>query len=120
MLALRDLLLEAADGPGLSESARGDLRGECDLIMSFLCYNDIAKMSALHRSACRQMSRPAVSIRRYGSFTFGSPSVLMMFHRTPGQMAEEVAVMHESMPYYYQVTREHGAGAEQIMEAEAA
>lgn len=56
------------------------------------------------------MSRPAVSIRRYGSFTFGSPSVLMMFHRTPGQMAEEVAVMHESMPYYYQVTREHGAG----------
>ena len=34
MLALRDLLLEAADGPGLSESARGDLRGECDLIMS--------------------------------------------------------------------------------------
>ena len=44
----------------------------------------------------------------------------MMFHRTPGQMAEEVAVMHESMPYYYQVTREHGAGAEQIMEAEAA
>ena len=88
--------------------------------MSFLCYNDIAKMSALHRSACRQMSRPAVSIRRYGSFTFGSPSVLMMFHRTPGQMAEEVAVMHESMPYYYQVTREHGAGAEQIMEAEAA
>ena len=55
MLALRDLLLEAADGPGLSESARGDLRGECDLIMSFLCYNDIAKMSALPPdvAACR-------------------------------------------------------------------
>lgn len=38
------------------------LLGECDLIMSFLCYNDISAMSRLHRSASSQMSRPAISI----------------------------------------------------------
>ena len=29
------------------------------------------------------MTRQAVSIQSHGSWTFGSPSVLMMFHRTP-------------------------------------
>ena len=77
-------------------------------------------MSALHRSACRQMSRPAVSIRRYGSFTFGSPSVLMMFHRTPGQLSRELAEMDDCMPHYYKITGGHGMGAQRIMEGEAA
>ena len=66
------------------------------------------------------MSRPAVSIRRYGSFTFGSPSVLMMFHRTPGQLSRELAEMDDCMPHYYKVTGGHGQGAETIMRAEAA
>ena len=121
MLALKELLLRAAaENNGLSDEDRGNLRGECDLILSFLAYNDIAGMSALHRSACRQMTRPAVSIRTYGSFTFGSPSVLEMFHREAGALDEEVRQMNESMPYYYRVTQEHGAGAELVMEAEAA
>ena len=44
----------------------------------------------------------------------------MMFHRTPGQLDAEVRTMNRAMPYYYRVTSEHGAGAEQVMEAEAA
>lgn len=44
--------------------------------MSFLMYNDITKMSTLHRCAGEKMSRPAISIRNEGSWTFGSPSVL--------------------------------------------
>ena len=121
MLELRGLLLEAvSEDGGLPEEERGSLLGECDLIMSFLCYNDIEKMSLLHQSACSRMTRPAASIRTYGTYTFGSPSVLMMFHRTAGAMAQEVQAMNRAMPYYYQVTQEHGAGAELIMEAEAA
>lgn len=62
MLALKELLLRAAaENNGLSDEDRGNLRGECDLILSFLAYNDIAGMSALHRSACRQMTPAAVS-----------------------------------------------------------
>ena len=120
MLALRDTLMAALGEEGvLSREERMELAGECDLIMSFMYYNDIEGMSRLHRSACSKMTRPAISIRRYGSFTFGSPSVLMMFHRTPGELDAEVECMNRSMPFYYQVTCEHGAGAEQVMQAEA-
>ncbi len=64
------------------------MRGECDLIMSFLCYNDISAMSRLHRSASAQMSRKAISIQSGGGWTFGSPSVLMMFLPRTGRAAE--------------------------------
>ena len=84
MLELKELLLAAiTEHPDWPESERGDLLGECDLIMSFLMYNDISAMSRLHRSASAQMSRPAISIQKSGGWTFGSPSVLMMFTARP-------------------------------------
>lgn len=120
MLELKALLLTAiAEHPELSAEERGNLLGECDLILSFLCYNDISAMSRLHRSASAQMSRPAISIQSSGGWTFGSPSVLMMFYRGPGELEGELAEMDECMPHYYQVTNHHGQGAETIMRAEA-
>ena len=104
----------------LPDAERDNLLGECDLIMSFLQYNDIAAMSRLHRSAAARMTRPAISIRNEGSWTFGSPSVLMMFHRTPGQLDAELDAMNACMPHYYRLTNGHGQGAERIMDAEAA
>ena len=101
MLELKALLLAAIEEhPELSEEERGNLLGECDLILSFLCYNDI-------------------SIQSGGGWTFGSPSVLMMFYRAPGELERELAEMDECMPHYYQVTNHHGQGAETIMRAEA-
>lgn len=120
MLELKALLLSAIEEhPELSEEERGNLLGECDLILSFLCYNDISAMSRLHRSASAQMSRPAISIQNSGGWTFGSPSVLMMFYRAPGELQKELAEMDECMPHYYKVTNNHGQGAETIMRAEA-
>ena len=67
MLELKVLLLAAIEEhPDMPEEERGNLLGECDLIMSFLCYNDISAMSRLHRSASRQMSRPVISIQNSG------------------------------------------------------
>ena len=121
MMELKALLLEAVEEhPELPEEARGNLLGECDLIMSFLYYNDISAMSRLHRSASSRMSRPAISIQSGGGWTFGSPSVLMMFYRTPGELQSELAEMDECMPHYYRITGSHGQGAEIIMRAEAA
>ena len=121
MMELKALLLAAIEEhPERSAEERGDLLGECDLIMSFLCYNDIRAMSRLHRSASSQMSRPAISIQNRGGWTFGSPSVLMMFHRAPGELSGELAEMDECMPHYYRITGDHGQGAETIMRAEAA
>ena len=120
MLELKTLLLTAIEEhPELSAEERGNLLGECDLILSFLCYNDISAMSRLHRSASAQMSRPAISIQSGGGWTFGSPSVLMMFYRAPGELEDELLEMDECMPHYYQVTNHHGQGAETIMRAEA-
>ena len=120
MLELKELLLKAIEEhPEMPEKERGNLLGECDLIMSFLCYNDISAMSRLHRSASNQMSRPAISIQNSGGWTFGSPSVLMMFYRAPGELESELAEMDECMPHYYKVTNHHGQGAETIMRAEA-
>ena len=120
MLELKALLLTAIEEhPELSAEERGNLLGECDLIMSFLCYNDISAMSRLHRNASAQMSRPAVSIQNSGGWTFGSPSVLMMFYRAPGELQSELNEMDECMPHYYKITGNHGQGAETIMREEA-
>ena len=120
MLELKALLLTAIEEhPELPAEERGNLLGECDLILSFLCYNDIRAMSRLHRSASAQMSRPAISIQSSGGWTFGSPSVLMMFYRAPGALESALAEMDECMPHYYKVTNHHGQGAETIMRAEA-
>ena len=120
MLELKALLMSAIEEhPEFSEEERGNLLGKCDLILSFLCYNDISAMSRLHRSASVQMSRPAISIQNSGGWTFGSPSVLMMFYRAPGELESELTEMDECMPHYYKVTNHHGQGAETIMRAEA-
>ena len=120
MLELKALLLTAIEEhPEMPEEERGNLLGECDLILSFLCYNDISAMSRLHRSASSRMSRPAISIQSGDGWTFGSPSVLMMFYRAPGELESELAEMDECMPHYYRVTNRHGQGAETIMRAEA-
>ncbi|MDD6017288.1 MAG: LuxR C-terminal-related transcriptional regulator [Clostridiales bacterium] len=121
MMELKALLLTSIEEhPELSEEERGNLLGECDLIMSFLCYNDISAMSRLHRSASSQMSRLAISIQKSGGWTFNSPSVLMMYYRAPGELQSELAEMDECMPHYYKITDGHGQGAETIMRAEAA
>lgn len=113
MLEMKALLMAAIEEhPEMPAKERGDLLGECDLIMSFLCYNDISAMSRLHRSASVQMSRPAISIHKSGGWTFGSPSVLMMFYRAPGELQSELAEMDECMPHYYKITNDHGQGAE--------
>lgn len=119
MLELRALLLAGIEAhPELPDAERDNLLGECDLIMSFLQYNDIAAMSRLHRGAAARMTRPAISIRNEGSWTFGSPSVLMMFYRAPGELQSELQEMDECMPHYYKITNGHGQGAETIMRAE--
>ena len=121
MLEMKALLARGIEAhPELSPEERGNLLGESELIMSFLMYNDITQMSRLHRSASAQMSRPAISIRNDGGWTFGSPSVLMMFHRAPGLLADELAEMNDCMPHYYKITNGHGQGAELVMSAEAA
>ncbi len=120
MLGLKDLFLESIkEHTEMDPVERGNLLGEFDLILSFLQYNDISAMSALHRRASEQMTGIAVSLKNTGGWTFGSPSVLMMFHRDNGGLSKELKEMDDCMPHYYKITAGHGMGAEKIMRAEA-
>lgn len=121
MLELKNLLLETVkEHPAWPGEYRSNLLGECDLITSFLFYNDIAAMSVLHRSASEKMTRPAISIQKANGWTFNSPSVLMMYHSKPGALDAELAEIDRCMPHYCKITDNHGIGADRLMQAEAA
>ena len=121
MLQYKALLLTSLEEhPEWDEEQRGNLLGECYLIESFLVYNDIAAMGRMHRRAADLMRRPAISIHPTGGWTFGSPSVLWMFHRGPGLLDEELVEMDRCMPCYCRITNDHGQGADLVMRGEAA
>ena len=121
MLQYKALLLTSLEEhPEWDEEQRGNLLGECYLIESFLVYNDIAAMGRMHRRAADLMRRPAISIHSTGGWTFGSPSVLWMFHRGPGLLDEELVEMDRCMPCYCRITNDHGQGADLVMRGEAA
>ncbi len=103
----------------LPEARKNALLGEMDLLMSFLQYNRIDAMSALHRSALARLGGPATLISVKSTWTFGSPSVLYMFWRESGRLNRELEQMDACMPVYYRLTCGHGVGAEHIMRAEA-
>lgn len=118
MHRMRSLLLAALEEhPALEPAERDNYLGEAELYMSFLAFNDISAMSAYHRRACALMTRSAAGVSG-GNWTFGAPSVLATYHRTPGGLDWENAEMRECMPYFYEVTEGHGNGAEHIMQAE--
>lgn len=115
MLRLKDFFLQSvSENPELSETERGNLLGECEVILSFLSYNDIQGMSLHHRKALTLMTEKTTSVGGSGSWTFGSPSVLAMYYRTPGSLDRVVADMKECMPCYYRLTGGHGSGAEDL------
>ncbi|MFT3950992.1 MAG: LuxR C-terminal-related transcriptional regulator [Oscillospiraceae bacterium] len=95
-----------------------EIEGELELLLSFTEYNDLERMGEHIKTACNLMEHPSQFMDTRGGWTFGSPSVVYMFHRTSGQLARELEWMKEALPYYDRVARGHGAGADSIMEAE--
>lgn len=94
------------------------LLGEFELLLCFTKYNDINKMLKHIKKSQELLQQPAKFIDCAESWTFGSPSVLYMFHREAGELEEEVRNIKEALPIYYQLTGGHGKGGEYVMEAE--
>lgn len=106
------------DSPGMDDQTRAKLAGELEILCSFAKYNHIPGMSEHHQRACDLLQGPAEFIDRHGSWTFGSPSVLYMFYRESGQLAQAVQEMNTALPIYCRLTDGHGCGAEYVMQAE--
>lgn len=103
---------------GLEEDMARELAGELELLLSFTVYNDIVKMKEYIKKASSYLSRPAMFMDTRGGWTFGSPSVLYMFHREAGQLDTQIERIKEAIPEYNRLTGGHGKGADLLMEAE--
>jgi len=116
---LKALLLKSLDlNTSLSEEDKNNLLGDAEISESLTAYNNISAMSEYHRRACALLTRPTYSVDPNDAWTFGSPSILMMYHRTVGLADTESEEMTSCMPYYYRVTGGHGNGAELVFQAE--
>lgn len=106
------------EGSGKDEETISELLGEYELLLAFTKYNDIHEMLTHINHSWELLKRPAAFIDCSESWTFGSPSVLYMFHRETGKLEEEVRSIKEVLPIYNQLTGGHGKGGEFVMEAE--
>ena len=102
----------------LDDGSRNRLLGEFELLLSFTAYNDLKRMSAYHRKAYALLNRPTSLYDRSVNWSFGSPSVLCLYYRESGKLAEAVADLHEALSCYILLANGHGAGAGEVMEAE--
>ena len=103
----------------LPEARKKAVLGETELLLSFTAFNDIAAMSRYHRKALELLAGKESFIHLRSTWTFGSPSIVCLYHRTPGSLQHETALMDECMPIYYTLTGGHGSGSEYAMRAEA-
>ncbi len=94
------------------------LMGEFELLLSFTKYNDITEMSKHHKKAWNLLKEPSTFMDTKGSWTFGSPSVLYIFHRESGTLKNKVKEMQEVISCYGQLTNGHGMGGGHVMAAE--
>ena len=116
--ACEEFMANLQSSDRLPEEEKNRLLGEYELLQSFTVYNDIEKMSEYHQRASKLLKSSSRILDGRGSWTFGSPSVLYMFYRAPGELEKEVQTIKKAMPFYYQVANGHGKGAEDVMDAE--
>ena len=102
----------------LDQKSRTILLGELDFIRSFSAYNDLGKMAEFHQKAWQRLGQPTKIYDTSRHWTFASPSVLYLYHRSSGMLEQEVRTLIEIMPRYNSLTNGHGSGAEYVMEAE--
>ena len=102
----------------LKEDLRNRLLGEFEVLLGFATYNDIKKMAAHYARSWSLLGQPTTVYNAKVNWTFGSPSVLYLYYRESGRLAEHVRDLIEHMPCYNRLTGGHGSGGEYVMEGE--
>ena len=99
----------------------GQLGAVLEVIRSFDAFNDIEGM-AKHYQKAGELMQEGLSIfdTKLPTWTMGSPSVFLLFHRQGGKLQDEIASMNRCLPIYYRLMNGHGMGGERLFEAEAA
>ena len=103
----------------LTIEERNNYYGELEIILSFLAFNSITRMSEHHRKAYRLLSCAPQTLSKQGVWSFGAPSLLGLYLRDSGALQQTLEDMYACMPPYYLLSNWHGAGAAELTEAEA-
>lgn len=116
--ACEEFLEHLQKDESITDKDRSRLLGEYELVMSFAVYNDLQKMSIHHKKAAVLLQEPSSLLPRGGIWTFGSPSVLYMFHRESGKLEEAQKAMFDALPQYSRVANGNASGGEYCLKAE--
>lgn len=110
--AQMDALIERTSPPARE---RDRLRAEPLLLEAFGRYNCIAEMGERMRRASELSGGRTSLVSPSNSWSFGNASVLFMYHRQAGRLAD----MRACTPCYVAMSGGHGGGGPELMEAEA-
>lgn len=110
--------LISLDHNKLSVDERNQLLGEYEMLRGFAEFNDIRKMREHNFKAYKLLKATSKSMDTDNSWTLGSPSVLYLYYRVPGELQDLVKYLLESTNYYAMITDGHGIGFHYVFEAE--
>ena len=102
----------------LSKEERNQILGECEIVLGSADFNNLQSAAQHFRRATKLMSRPSGLLNVCDTATFGSPSLLCLFHCNVGKLDETLNYLKIFLPYYLEVTGESDIGEEYILEAE--
>lgn len=103
----------------ISSDERSQLLGEYELLISFDKFNNLFAMGEQNRKAALLFRRPPRFVFMKDTFTFGSPSILYLYHREPGDLGKLVEHLNRPPRNYTKMTNGHGQGFIPLFEAEA-
>jgi LuxR family maltose regulon positive regulatory protein len=106
------------ENSNLSLREHDELSGEYEMLMSFLAYNNVQKMNEHCQQAAKLLKRPSIICSKGELCSFGSPSVIFMFHRERGGLDKLVKEMYEFRHLYYKLTDNNSRGFEYLLEGE--
>lgn len=105
--------------PAMPDEARSRLLGEAAVIRALMSFNNASLMLPYFKAASRFLPEGSCLLSEHSSFTFGSPSILYLYYRQPGEMDTTLEIFREGFPYWEKVSS-CGCGGDCLLRAETA
>ncbi len=95
------------------------IKGEYTLLASMGDFNDIARLKESQRAAWEILGQPSEIIKSSTMWGYATTSVLDILWREPGRLEYAMRQMDEMSAVHRQLTQGQGAGARNVLRAEA-
>ena len=115
---ISNIRMDVMNDEHLSETQVTDYVAALCYISAFLEYNDFRKMNVKFLEVGNITEKPLAYIAGQFPFSFECPSVMSIYHSTPGELDNETQSLEECASNYYRITNGHGKGFEALMKAE--